>query len=121
MEPQKKEDFSAINDDKKISILAHLELFVNRGKFDGIYLLSEDATIAYKEEAPNLSVDLESLRLTLIHAIKVYPQFFELILNYQDHMVVVRPVKSIAFKGGSANIPGISYIALVLPPNENIS
>ena len=118
MDPQNKEDFAAIDDNKKIAVLAHLELSVNRGIFTGIYLLSEDASIVQKEEAPNLSMNLEALRSTLINATKVYPQLSELTLNYQDQMVVVRPAKSMASKGEVASIPGITYLAFIFPPKK---
>ena len=115
MEPPKKEEPQIMTDNQKIAMLANLELAIQSGKFEAIYLLSEDATIVQKEEDPNHIIDWDSLRSTLINAIKVAPQFSEFVLTYQDRRVVVRPLKTLAVKGGSASIPGVSFIALSLP------
>ena len=114
MEPPKKEDPQMMTDNQKIAMLANLELALHSGKFEAIYLLSEDATIVQKED-PNHIIDWDSLRSTLINAIKVAPQFSEFVLTDQDRRVVVRPLKTLAVKGGSASIPGVSFIALILP------
>lgn len=99
-----------------IEVVAHLELAVNRENFDAVYLLSEEASIVEKVERPNLSIDMESLKSTLIQAMKVSPHPIDFILNYQNHMVIMEPIKPVLFKGGSARIPNVSYIIAILPP-----
>ena len=118
MNPQNPEDSIVVDDKKKIELLAHLELSVHREQFEAVYLLTEDGSIVQKEEASNLSVDFESLKSTLFNAIKVYPALSELLVSYQDHRIVIRPITTLVLKGGSATIPGVAYIVFILPPTK---
>ncbi len=114
MNPPETEEPQVMTDNQKISILANLELAVQSEKFHAIYLLAEDATIVQREEPPSPTIDLDSLRSTLMNALKVAPHLAEFMAHYQDQRIVVRPLK-MALKGGPASIPGISLIALILP------
>ncbi|MFX1295756.1 MAG: hypothetical protein ACFFD2_13005 [Promethearchaeota archaeon] len=115
MNNPKKESSLNFDENRMTAMLSYMELSVSRGNFKGIYLLSEDWNIIKKVEGVNLSIDVESLRLAIIHAVKVAIHPIELIMNYKNYTVVVQPL---VLKEKPNTILNISYIAVVFPPTK---
>ena len=106
------------DNDRWIALLACLELSVERGNFTAIYLLNNEGSVVRKEEPPNLNLDFESVRAILLRTIKINPEFSEVVLYFPEQTIVMQPLKPMAWKGASAEIPNVAYLIAVFPPTR---
>ncbi len=108
-------EIPGFTDKQKIAVLAHLELAVNSGNFEGVYLLSAEGKLVAKEQIPSLAMDFDALGASLLNAVKMFPDISEILLTYQDHRILIRPVRSMPMKGGEVSIPGVEFVTFILP------